>query len=54
VGGLNANRSYDVSRDGKRFIAIKEPSAAGEALQALNLVVVVNWLEELKAKVVVK
>jgi serine/threonine-protein kinase len=54
VGGLNANRSYDVSRDGKRFIAIKEPSAAGEPLQALNLVVVVNWFEELKAKVAIK
>jgi serine/threonine-protein kinase len=56
VGGLNVARSYDVSRDGKRFIAIKEPTAvetnATSTLQ--DMVVVVNWIEELKAKVVIK
>jgi len=42
----NRGRSYEVSRDG-RFLRIKPvPSQAGTPREAL--VVVVNWLEELK------
>jgi serine/threonine-protein kinase len=42
-------RSYDVSRDGKRFLTIKAgPAPAGSSAQ---FVFVVNWIEELKAKV---
>jgi len=43
-------RSYDVSPDGQRFLMIK---AAGTE-QAPSMVVVLNWLEELKAKLPAK
>ena len=39
-------RTFDVSPDGQRFLMIKEAAAA----QAPTMVVVLNWLEELKAK----
>ena len=41
-----AARTYDVSPDGQRFLMIKNAAAA----QASTMVVVLNWLEELKAK----
>ncbi len=41
-----ATRGYDVSPDGQRFLMIKDAAAA----QAPTMVVVLNWLEELKAK----
>ena len=41
-----AGRPYDVSPDGQRFLMIK--AAGGE--QAPSMVVVLNWLEELKTK----
>ena len=43
-------RSYDVSPDGQQFLMIK---AAGTE-QAPSIVVVLNWLEELKAKLPAK
>ena len=43
-------RPYDVSPDGQRFLMIK---AAGTE-QAPTMVVVLNWLEELKAKLPAK
>ena len=43
---LQAGRSYDVSRDGKRFLMIKD--AGIETAAPIQLVVVLNWLEELK------
>ena len=45
VGGVLA-RTFDVSPDGQRFLMIK--GAAAE--QAPTMVVVLNWLEELEAK----
>ena len=48
-GGVIA-RTYDVSPDGQRFLMLK---AAGTA-QAPTMVVVLNWLEELKAKLPTK
>ena len=45
VGGVIA-RTYDVSPDGQRFLMIKDAGTA----QAPTMVVVLNWLEELKAK----
>lgn len=43
-------RTYDVSPDGQRFLMIKDdPNAT-----AAGMVVVVNWSEELKARVPVK
>ena len=44
-----ASRAYDVSADGKRFLMIKENGAA--VTSRTGMVVVLNWLDELKAKV---
>ena len=48
-GGGNDSRVYDVSRDGKRFLMIKEDVSPNQP--AIRIVVVQNWLEELKARV---
>jgi hypothetical protein len=48
IAGL-VGRSYDISLDGRRFLAIKSPSAQADA--PTNLVVVQNWFEELKRRV---
>ena len=45
-----AGRSYDLSPDGQRFLMIK---AAGTE-QAPTMVVVLNWLAKLKAKLPAK
>jgi hypothetical protein len=39
---------YDVSADGQRFLMIKEDAAAAAA--RAGLIVVLNWHEELKAR----
>jgi serine/threonine-protein kinase len=45
-------RSYDVSPDGQKFLMIKEaPPSDGRADGPAHMVVVLNWLEELKARV---
>ena len=41
------DRSYDVSLDGKRFLFVKEATST----RAPEIVVVLDWLEELRAKV---
>jgi hypothetical protein len=48
--------NYDVSPDGKRFLAIKNPAptATGEPSAPSPFVVVLNWQEELKRLVPVK
>jgi serine/threonine-protein kinase len=46
-------RGYDVSRDGQRFLMIKEPVDAPPQ-EARRMIVVVNWTEELKARMVKK
>jgi serine/threonine-protein kinase len=44
-------RAYDVSRDGQRFLMIKEDAASSDGSAApASMIVVQNWLEELKAK----
>ena len=40
------DRSYDVSLDGRRFLFVKEDTNT----RAADIVVVLDWLEELKAK----
>jgi len=40
------SRSYDVSPDGQRFLFIKEQTA----VTGPSIVVVLNWVEELKAR----
>ena len=40
------SRSYDVTADGQRFLFIKEMTAPSGP----SIVVVLNWIEELKAR----
>ena len=51
-GGGNDSRMYDVSPDGKRFLMIKQDVSANQP--AARIVVVQNWLEELKRLVPTK
>jgi hypothetical protein len=46
-------RSYDVAPDGKRFLLIKDatPTMSSSVSPPSQLVVVLNWSEELKARV---
>ena len=41
-------RTYDVAPDGKRFLMIKAGGSAGQTAGPTSLVVVQNWVEELK------
>ncbi|HET9362790.1 MAG TPA: hypothetical protein VFO58_23735, partial [Vicinamibacterales bacterium] len=45
-------RSYDVSRDGQRFLMIKDAPATSQNPNATpaSIVVVLNWTEELKKR----
>jgi serine/threonine-protein kinase len=52
VGGFG--RNYDVSPDGQRFLMIKDARPADERAAPQQLVVVLNWLEELKRLVPTK
>ncbi len=45
TGGSNSIRTYDVSPDGKRFLVVKRPADQPSP----KIVVIENWLEELKA-----
>jgi serine/threonine-protein kinase len=55
IAGVVGARYYDVSRDGQRFVVIKEPQPTdSSAAASQSLVVVVHWIEELKAKVGIK
>lgn len=47
-------RTYDVSRDGQRFLMIKDNTSGDQASTPASMVVVLNWFEELKAKVPTK
>jgi len=42
-------RGYDVSRDGQRFLVLKEAAPANPATQA-TMIVVLNWSDELKSR----
>ena len=46
----SGNRGYDVSPDGQRFLMIKPNTRTDPALEGsrASLVVVLNWLQELK------
>jgi len=47
----NTNRTYDVARDG-RFLMIKSHAAASDRTAlSRSLVIVENWIEEVKARV---
>ena len=46
-------RTYDVSPDGQRFLMIKD-AAVDDQEAAPSITIVLNWLEELKAKLPLK
>jgi serine/threonine-protein kinase len=46
----NPSRHYDVSADGQRFVMIKESTTGDPNATPANMVVVLNWFEELKAR----
>ena len=51
---LGGNSNYDISPDGQRFVMVEEPgpaSARGGVSQTARLHLILNWFEELKAKV---
>lgn len=43
-------RNYDVSRDGRRFLMIDDHGTGAQATPQAGMVVVLNWFEELRAK----
>jgi serine/threonine-protein kinase len=43
-------RTYDVSRDGQRFLMIKDSATAEQPSTPTSVVVVLNWFEELKRR----
>ena len=47
-------RGYDVSADGQRFLMIKEADTGDRAPAPTTINVVVNWSEELKARLPAK
>ena len=49
-------RAFDVSADGQRFLMIKESDSTDQksAAAPAKMVVVLNWFEELKARVQAK
>jgi len=52
-GGVSFGRTYDISPDGKRFLMIKESGAVDDTEPA-QLILVMNWLDELKRLVPVR
>ena len=54
--GVQQSRSYDVSRDGQRFVMIKDPPADTQKATdtPAGMIVVLNWVEELKARLPAK
>ena len=45
-------RTYDISRDGQRFLMITEHAGSSDGSAPLaSMIVMQNWFEELKAKV---
>jgi serine/threonine-protein kinase len=44
------SRTYDVSPDGKRFLMLKDDATRDPNSAPAGIVVVLNWFEELKAK----
>jgi len=53
-GGLVVGRTYDVSPDGRRFLMIKPGAGNDSTAVPASLVVVQNWVEELKRLVPTK
>ena len=47
----NTGRHYDVSRDGRKFLLLVDVKAEGQKSTAPEMRLVLNWTEDLKAKV---
>ena len=47
----NDLRYYDVSSDGQRFLVIGSGASADAGVAGAEITVVLNWFEELKARV---
>jgi hypothetical protein len=52
--GGGAARNYDVSPDGQRFLILKDITDPSPAGNPAKIIVVLNWLEELKRLVPAK
>lgn len=52
--GLGGGSFYDVSPDGRRFMVIKDAPLADNDPARPKLIVVVNWIEQVKAKLGIK
>jgi hypothetical protein len=50
VADLGVNSAYDLAPDGKRFAAILNGDPAGESNRRANLMVLVNFPEELRQR----
>jgi serine/threonine-protein kinase len=48
ASSANGGRTYDVSPDGERFLMLKEITPADAAARPPQLVIVLNWFDELK------
>ena len=42
------NFNWDLSADGQRFLMVKRDAATGEDAPSSEIIVVENWIEELK------
>ena len=49
--GPNAVRLFDVSSDGQRFLMLKQPTPSAGDSNRGELRIVINWFEELRARV---
>ncbi len=49
AGGIGGNPNYDISPDGQRFVMVRTTVESGRESPTLNIVL--NWFEELKARV---
>jgi hypothetical protein len=48
TGGTGFGRTYDVSPDGQRFLMVKDVAGSEDPSARPKIIVVENWLEELK------
>jgi hypothetical protein len=53
VVSINSARGYDVSRDGRRFVTVRENNKSPEP-PPTQMILVQNWFEELKRRVPTK
>jgi hypothetical protein len=44
-----AGRMYDIAKDGKRFLVMKEGAVSAEA-EPLTITIVQNWFDELRRR----